>query len=55
MEDFERLGPRARGAWVLVATPELNDDIGLGGLFAEYGASTGTDELAIKAGVAGNV
>ncbi len=54
-KDFERLGARARGAWVLVATPELNDDIGLGGLFAEYGASTQTDELAIKAGVAGIV
>ena len=53
--DFERLGRQARGAWVLVATPELNDDIGLGGLFAEYGASAHTDQLALDAGVAGIV
>lgn len=53
--DFERLGARARGAWVLVETPVLDDTIGLAGLFAEYGGSASTDELAIDAGVAGIV
>lgn len=51
--DFERLGGEARGAWVLIETPVLDDDIGLAGLFAEYGASAASDLYAIDAGVAG--
>lgn len=35
-DDFSRLGDAAKGAWVLIETPELNDDIGLGGLFGLY-------------------
>jgi len=54
-EDFSRLGTSAEGAWVLVATSELNDDIGLGGLFGEYSASTATTDLAIEGGAAGVV
>jgi len=53
--DFERLGEGARGAWVLVETPVLDDDVGLAGLFAEYGASAETDRLGLEAGVAGLV
>ena len=53
--DFARLGGSAEGAWVLVGTPELNDEIGLGGLFGEYSASTQTTALAIDAGAAGVV
>jgi len=53
--DFARLGTSAEGAWVLVATVELNDDIGLGGLFGEYSASTATTDLAIEGGAAGIV
>lgn len=54
-EDFERLGDRARDAWVLVETPVLDDEVGLGGLFAEYGASAETDRLAQEAGSTGIV
>lgn len=54
-EDFERLDGRARGAWVLVETPVLDDEVGLGGLFAEYGASAETDHLAQEVGSAGIV
>ncbi|EED36831.1 peptidase, M28D (aminopeptidase ES-62) subfamily [Luminiphilus syltensis NOR5-1B] len=51
--DFERLGKTARGAWVLIETPVLNDEVGLSGLFAEYGAAAAADELAFKTGVKG--
>lgn len=53
--DFQKLGASARGAWILVGTSELNDEIGLGGLFGEYSASTQTTDLAIEAGAAGLV
>ena len=36
-DDFKRLGDALKGAWVLIETPELNDDIGLAGLFGLYG------------------
>jgi hypothetical protein len=36
-DDFNRLGDAAKGAWILIETPELNDDIGLAGLFGLYG------------------
>ncbi len=51
--DFKRLGAAANGAWVIVATPVLDDSVGLAGLFAEYGASSATDQLAGDAGAAG--
>lgn len=53
--DFERLGSAARSAWILVETAVLDDEIGLQGLFAEYGASAATDSMAIEAGAAGIV
>ncbi len=53
--DFERLGNAAKNAWVLVETPVLDDETGLGGLFAEYNDSAVTMPLAVKAGVAGVV
>jgi len=53
--DFERLGKAAKGAWILVATPVLNDEVGLAGLFAEYNAAAVTEPLAADAGVAGLV
>ena len=51
-EDFERLGARAKGAFVLVET-EICFDIG--GLFAEYTAASKTEDLARAAGVQGLV
>jgi hypothetical protein len=36
-DDFKRVGDAVKGAWVLIETPELNDDIGLAGLFGLYG------------------
>jgi len=51
--DFERLGGAANGAWIIVEMPVLDDSIGLAGLFAEYGASAATDQLANDAGAAG--
>ncbi|MFQ5549180.1 MAG: M20/M25/M40 family metallo-hydrolase [Woeseia sp.] len=54
-DDFERLGKQARGAWVLVGTPVLNDEIGLSGLFAEYNDAAATVPRAIDAGAAGVV
>jgi hypothetical protein len=53
--DFARLGDRAEGAWVLVETAELNDEIGLAGLFGEYSAAAATGPLARDAGAAGVV
>jgi hypothetical protein len=54
-EDFERLGDAAAGAWLLVGTPVLDDEIGLSGLFAEYGAAAATEVLAVEVGAAGIV
>ena len=54
-DDFARLGKSASGAWVLVETPVLNDEVGLAGLFAEYNAAAVTEPLALQAGVAGLV
>jgi hypothetical protein len=53
--DFERLGEAARGAWVLVETPVLDDDTGLAGLFGLYGDSHMFETNARNAGVAGLV
>ncbi len=55
VEDFERLGDAARAAWVIIETPVLDDTVGLAGLFAEYGASTASDQRAGESGVAGIV
>lgn len=54
-DDYARLGEKVKGAWLLVETPVLDDEVGLAGLFAEYGASTGTNQLAIDGGAAGLV
>lgn len=54
-DDFTRLGKRAKGAWVLIATPVLDDTIGLGGLFAEYASAAASEVLAFEAGVTGIV
>jgi len=53
--DFERLGDTMHGAWVLIETPVLDDDIGLAGLFAEYGDAARIEPAAIDAGAAGLV
>jgi len=53
--DFERLGDEATGAWILVGTALLDDDIGLAGLFGEYSAAATTVPLAVDAGAAGIV
>ena len=50
VEDFERLGSRAKGAFALIET-ELCLDIG--GLFAEYAAAAVAEDNARAAGVAG--
>lgn len=54
-DDFARLGDRAKGAWVLIETPVLDDHVGLHGLFAEYDAAAASEALARDAGVAGIV
>ncbi len=51
--DFERLGDAAAGAWVLIETPLLDDEVGLHGLFALYGDARRVETNAIAAGVAG--
>ena len=53
--DFERLGDSIRGAWVLIETPVLDDDVGLGGLFAEYADAARIEPRAIEAGAAGMI
>ena len=50
--DFRTLGARARGAFVLVETAELED---LNGLFAEYNEDGKIESRAIAAGAAGVV
>ena len=54
-DDFTKLGRRAKGAWVLVETPVLDDNIGLAGLFGEYSAAAESERLAHDAGAAGIV
>ena len=51
-EDFQALGARAKGAFVLVETDELAD---LDGLFREYTESAQIESRAIAAGAAGVV
>ena len=51
--DFERLGEAAKGAWVLIETPVLDDDIGLAGLFAEYADAAAIEPRAFAAGAKG--
>jgi len=51
--DFERLGDEAAGAWALIETPVLDDDVGLGGLFGLYGDAYRVETNAAAAGVAG--
>ena len=53
--DFARLGDDSQDAWVLIATPMLDDVVGLGGLFAEYSAAAMAESLAFDAGAAGLV
>ena len=53
--DFERIGTSARGAWVLIETPVLDDRAGLAGLFAEYKEAARIEQRAFAAGVAGVV
>lgn len=53
--DFERLGDAATGAWALIETPLLDDNVGLGGLFGLYGDARTFETNAINAGVAGIV
>jgi hypothetical protein len=48
--DFARLGASARGAFVLVETPELRD---VDGLFKEYAENAEIERRAFAAGVAG--
>jgi len=50
--DFERLGSRARDAFVLVETPELTD---VEGLFREYADAHAIDTRAMAAGAVGVV
>jgi hypothetical protein len=50
--DFERLGAAARGAFVLVETPELRD---IEGLFKEYYEASDVERRAFEAGVTGVV
>lgn len=54
-QDFARLGGNVRGAWVLVETPVLDDEIGLAGLFAEYNSAAAIEPRAFDAGAAGIV
>ncbi|WP_224244405.1 M20/M25/M40 family metallo-hydrolase [Hyalangium gracile] len=49
-QEFQALGARARGAWVLVETEELKD---IEGLFREYKEDAAIEQLAYGAGVAG--
>lgn len=53
--DFLRLGDIAKDAFILIETPVLDDDVGLGGLFAEYDAAAASAPLAEQAGAAGVV
>ena len=50
--DFERLGARGRGAFVLIETPELTD---VDGLFREYADAHAIDDRALAGGALGVV
>ncbi len=50
--DFQRLGAKANGAFVLIETQELLD---LGGLFKEYNDAVGIEQKAFAANAAGVV
>jgi hypothetical protein len=52
-DDFARLGEGAAGAWLLVETPVLDDEIGLAGLFAEYADSAAIEGRAVAVRPAG--
>jgi hypothetical protein len=52
VEDFERLGKEATGAFVLIEMDELKD---IPGLFKEYTDAAGIEDRAFAAGVAGVV
>lgn len=54
-DDFARLGDAARGAWILVETPILDDEIGLAGLFGEYSAAAASEAFAFEAEATGIV
>jgi len=54
-DEIARLGDAAKGAWILVETAVLDDDIGLSGLFGEYSAAATTEALAHDIGAAGIV
>ncbi|MDH3352132.1 MAG: peptidase M28, partial [Gammaproteobacteria bacterium] len=47
--DIERLGDSINGAWALVETLVLDDDLGLGGLFAEYADAAAVEPRVIAA------
>lgn len=49
-KDFQAVGAKARGAWVLVETEELKD---VDGLFREYKEDAAIEQRAYAAGVAG--
>ena len=51
-DDFERLGEKAKGKFVLIETDELVD---IDGLFKEYADAVGIEDLAYNAGVKGIV
>jgi Zn-dependent M28 family amino/carboxypeptidase len=53
--DFAKLGEAAPGAWALIQTPVLDDDVGLGGLFGLYADALVAETNANAAGVAGVV
>jgi carboxypeptidase Q len=53
--DYERLGETAKGAWILIETDVLDDEVGLAGLFGEYSGAAATEPLAHAAGAAGLV
>ena len=53
--DLAELGEKARGAWILIETPVLDDEIGLAGLFAEYSDSWEIEARAVAAAPAGIV
>jgi len=50
--DFARLGPAARGAWILIETEPLTD---IPGLFREYAQTAAIEPRATAAGAAGVV
>ena len=52
-ENFTRIGEKIDGAWVLVETPVLDDDIGLGGLFGLYSDARNVESQATAAGAIG--